>query len=86
MAQTLKNKKLSLDCLLCLGYIAFVSEDYKVAKNYFHKAQMDAVALGETDIAEQCLCNMGIAMGNIQVNNMKRNFSLEKLGITEEDE
>ena len=38
VAQSLKNRKLSLDCLLCLGYIAYIADEYKLAKNYFHKA------------------------------------------------
>ncbi len=45
--------------------------------------------MNDKELAEQCLCNMGIAMGNISVNNMKRNFSLEvikKAQIEEEDE
>lgn len=35
------------------------------------------------------MCNMGIAMGNISVNNMKRNFStdiLSKLKKTESED
>ncbi|CDW73352.1 tpr domain containing protein [Stylonychia lemnae] len=86
VAIQLKNKKLSLDCLLCLGYIAFTSEQFKIAKNYFHKAFADAQSLNDRELAEQCMCNMGIAMGNISVNNMKKNFSVEVLKTVQKQE
>jgi len=35
--------------------------------------------LNDKELAEQCMCNMGIAMGNISVNNMKKNFSTDIL-------
>lgn len=84
----MKNKKLQLDCLLCLGFIAYTQEDYKVARTYFHKAFNAATQLNEKEIAEQCLCNMGISMGNVHISNMKRNFSLGSFnrGVPEEDD
>lgn len=88
----MRNRKLSLDCLLCLGYISYISDQFKVAKNYFHKAfsvsglslsiVQDAQHLNDKELAEQCLCNMGVAMGNISVINMKRNFSMEVIKKT----
>lgn len=32
------------------------------------------------------MCNMGVAMGNISVNNMKRNFSAEVLSRFKKEE
>lgn len=32
------------------------------------------------------MCNMGVAMGNISVNNMKRNFSVEVLSRLKREE
>jgi len=56
----LKNTRLQLDCLLCLGYISFSKEEYEEAKIYFMKAHKAAKTLKEPEIAEQCLCNVGV--------------------------
>lgn len=48
-----------------------------------------ALAMQEADIAEQCLCNMGVAQGNVIVQDMKKNFStinLEMQADAEDDE
>ena len=37
--------------------------------------------MNEKEIAEQCLCNMGIASGNIAVSNMKKNFSQSQFAM-----
>ena len=51
MAQNLKNKKLQLDCLLCLGYVAYVQEEYYSSKEYFFKASKQAASLNEKELA-----------------------------------
>ncbi len=35
--------------------------------------------LNDKEMAEQCLCNSGVALGNIQVKQMKRNFSMQDI-------
>lgn len=60
IARMLKNVRLQLDCLLCLGYIAHSKWEYHESKSYFMKAYKAAKQLKETEIAEQCLWNVGV--------------------------
>jgi hypothetical protein len=59
ISKMLKNTKLQLDCLLCLGYISFSKFEYEDAKVFFAKAFKVAKILKEPEIAEQCMCNVG---------------------------
>lgn len=59
IAKMLKNTRLQLDCLLCLGYLSFSKSEYDDAKIYFNKGYKCAKTLKENEIAEQCMCNVG---------------------------
>jgi hypothetical protein len=49
----LRNTRLQLDCLLCLGYIAFSKYEYEESRDNFSKAYKCAKILKESEIAEQ---------------------------------
>ena len=59
----MKNQRLQLDCLLCLGYIAYERKQWDIAKDAFNTGYHAARKLDEVDIAQECLCNVGIAQG-----------------------
>jgi hypothetical protein len=63
----MKNIRLQLDCLLCMGYIAYNSQDWEGTKTNFNQAYFLAEKIGEQEIAESCLCNAGIAAGNLAI-------------------
>jgi len=50
--------------LLCLAFICFDGKEWKGAEQFFKDAYQVAKETNETSIAEQCLCNAGIASGN----------------------
>jgi hypothetical protein len=56
---------MKLDCLLCLALITFDGKEWLKAKEYFNEAYFVAQICNENYIAEKCLCNAGIASGNI---------------------
>lgn len=58
---------MTLDCQLYLAYIAFNSSDWVNAKNHFNEAYFAARSCNEVKMAEQCLCNAGIASGNLLI-------------------
>ena len=55
---------MQLECLLCMAFIAFEKKHWQQAKYFFDEAFFVAKECNETHIAEQCLCNAGIATGN----------------------
>mgnify|MGYP007118469576 FL=1 len=55
---------MQLECLLCMAYISFDKKDWQHAQHYFNEAFRVAKDCNESHIAEQCLCNSGIASGN----------------------
>ena len=55
---------MQLECLLCMAYISFDKKHWSDAQHYFDEAYTVAKNCSETNIAEQCLCNSGIASGN----------------------
>ncbi len=55
---------MQLECLLCMAYISFDKKNWQQAQHYFDEAYLVAKECAETHIAEQCLCNSGIASGN----------------------
>ncbi|TNV82681.1 hypothetical protein FGO68_gene15690 [Halteria grandinella] len=65
------HPRVSLDCLLCLAFISFDKQDWRLAKDLFDKAYFKSKNLGENVIAEACLCNSGIASGNLVLNSQK---------------
>ncbi len=67
LAIEMNNARLQLDCLICLGYITFNMEEWEKSKDYFEKAYFVAKGIKEIVIAEQCLCNSGIASGNLEL-------------------
>ena len=75
LARELRAVKMQLECLLCTAYIAFDKQDWKDAKEYFDEAYFVSKDSGETHIAEQCLCNAGIASGNAMMDDKKRLFT-----------
>jgi hypothetical protein len=56
---------MKLDCLLCLAFIAFDRKEWEKARDYFNEGYFVARQCSENNIAEKCLCNVGIASGNI---------------------
>mmetsp|Transcript_3739 Transcript_3739/g.3463 ORF Transcript_3739/g.3463 Transcript_3739/m.3463 type:complete len:115 (+) Transcript_3739:1734-2078(+) len=67
----MRNSKLQLDCLLSLGYISFEKAKYEDAKQYYNKAYKCARQLQEPEIAQQCMCNVGVCIGNSKVQQMR---------------
>lgn len=55
---------MQLECLLCMAYISFDKKVWQDAQHFFDLAYKVAKDCSETHIAEQCLCNSGIASGN----------------------
>lgn len=64
IARSLKASRMQLECLLCMAYISFNRGDWYTAQHYFDQAYLVAKECSEPNIAEQCLCNSGIASGN----------------------
>mmetsp|Transcript_20852 Transcript_20852/g.19903 ORF Transcript_20852/g.19903 Transcript_20852/m.19903 type:complete len:93 (-) Transcript_20852:17-295(-) len=58
--------------MLCLGYIAFDEKNWEKTKDFFNQAYFKAKQLNENDLAEQCLCNAGIASGNMMMTHQKQ--------------
>ena len=58
---------MKLDCNLYLAYIAFNSSSWANARDYFNEAYFAARQCNESKMAEQCLCNAGIASGNLLI-------------------
>jgi hypothetical protein len=65
----LKATKMQLECSLCLAYLAFTEYKWKEAKELFDNAYFVANEIGEKKIAEQCLCNSGIAASKTQMSD-----------------
>lgn len=65
IAKELDAARIKLDCNLYLAYIAFNSSNWANAKDNFNEAYFAASLCNEVKIAEQCLCNAGIASGNL---------------------
>ena len=59
IAKMIRNTRLQLDCLLCLGYISFAKEEFEDSEIFFSKAYKCAKSLKEPEISEQCMCNVG---------------------------
>lgn len=74
-AKAMKNYKLELDTLLCLGIIYFDLQNFKHSWDCFSRGQKIAKLLKEKEVEEACLCNVGIAMGNQMVLDMQKNFN-----------
>ena len=76
IAESLNAVQMQLECRLCLAYIAFDASQWNDAKMHFDEAYkvsqfislicflQVAKGSGDKKIAEQCLCNAGIALGN----------------------
>lgn len=64
-----------MECFLCLAYIAFDQQQWQKAKDNFNQAYFVAKECSEKEIAEQCLCNAGIAMGNMAMEDQKQSMS-----------
>ena len=75
LARELRAEKMQLECLLCLAYISFDKQAWAEAKEYFDEAYFVSKECGETHIAEQCLCNAGIASGNSMMDDKKYMFA-----------
>ena len=58
---------MKLDCNLYLAYISFNSSNWVSAKEHFNEAYFAARQCNEVKMAEQCLCNAGIASGNLLI-------------------
>ena len=67
IAKELDASRMKLDCNLYLAYIAFNSSNWTNAKDYFNEAYFAARQCNEAQMAEQCLCNAGIASGNLLI-------------------
>jgi tetratricopeptide (TPR) repeat protein len=83
IAQQLKASKMQLECLLCLAYISFDEKQWLQAKQHFEQAYKVSDQLitckvakeaQESVIAEQCLCNAGIASGNAQMDSQQKHM------------
>eukprot|EP00353_Schmidingerella_taraikaensis_P002247 CAMPEP_0185599020 /NCGR_PEP_ID=MMETSP0434-20130131/82401_1 /TAXON_ID=626734 ORGANISM="Favella taraikaensis, Strain Fe Narragansett Bay" /NCGR_SAMPLE_ID=MMETSP0434 /ASSEMBLY_ACC=CAM_ASM_000379 /LENGTH=127 /DNA_ID=CAMNT_0028228235 /DNA_START=2299 /DNA_END=2679 /DNA_ORIENTATION=+ len=66
---------MQLECLLCMAYISFDKKAWEEAQTYFDLAYNVAKECSETHIAEQCLCNSGIASGNAVMQDKQKMFS-----------
>ena len=66
---------MQLECLLCMAYISFDKKDWQEAQTYFDLAYTVAKECSETHIAEQCLCNSGIASGNAVMQDKQKMFA-----------
>jgi len=64
IARDLKAVRMQLECLLCMAYISFDKRNWQQAQYFFDEAYSVAKECSESHIAEQCLCNSGIASGN----------------------
>ena len=65
IAAMLKAHRIRLESFLCLAYMAFEQAEWHKAKQFFDQAYFEANECGENKIGEQCLCNAGIASGNL---------------------
>lgn len=75
---------MKLDCLLYLAYISFSNSDWSNARDHFNEAYFVARVCNEAKMAEQCLCNAGIASGNLlieQPNQNKLHQTFYKTGL-----
>ena len=57
-----------------MAYISFDKRDWLQAQHYFDEAYKVAKDCKETHIAEQCLCNSGIASGNAMMEDRQKMF------------
>jgi hypothetical protein len=80
-----KLKKLKLECSLFIGHVASETNRWTVAKSAFEKGYQVAKELELGEVAQQCLCNMGITMGNMAIESKKPVIN-ELQGQEEEDE
>ena len=71
IAKDLRAVRMQLECLLCMAYISYDKKDWQDAQTYFNHAYNVAKECGESNIAEQCLCNSGIASGNAAMEQAK---------------
>ena len=74
----LANKRIHLDCLICLSLINFEWHEWQDATNQLKQAyqvsilqnitnfifEQIAKTIGESGLAEMCLCNNGVAQAN----------------------
>ena len=60
ISRQMKNQRLQLDCLLCLGHIAYEQQDWETAMDAFKQSYDRAKVIKDKEIAEECLCNIGI--------------------------
>ena len=58
-----------------MAYISFDKKNWQDAQHYFDEAYTVAKNCSETNIAEQCLCNSGIASGNSMMEEKQKMFS-----------
>ena len=65
---------MQLECLLCMAYINFDKKDWQQAQYRFDEAYDVAKECKETHIAEQCLCNSGIASGHAIMEEKQKIF------------
>lgn len=66
--------RMQLECLLCMAYINFDKKDWQEAQHHFNEAYIVAKECKETHIAEQCLCNSGIASGHAIMEDKQKMF------------
>ena len=71
IAKDLRAVRMQLECLLCMAYISFDKKEWQDAQTYFNHAFAVAKECSESNIAEQCLCNSGIASGNAAMERAK---------------
>ena len=74
IAKELRAVRMQLECLLCMAYISFDKKEWQEAQTYFDLAYTVAKECAETHIAEQCLCNSGIASGNAVMQDKQKMF------------
>lgn len=67
IATELDAYRMKLDCNLYLAYISFNSSDWAKSRDYFNEAYFAARQCNEIKMSEQCLCNAGIASGNLLI-------------------
>lgn len=70
-----QDHKAQLDACLHLGHLANDSGEYKEAASYFEQARQLSLEAGNSKVATQAKCMIGIAQGNAQFDDYVASIS-----------